>query len=77
MFVRSTPCSSCVCIILLVRDATRLLRVTAIGGDIEVLVFFRSVLVKQILNQKIQVAYIVFLKYVILKEKTLEDIFKD
>ncbi len=57
--------------------ATRLLRVTAILWDIEVLGFFRSVLVKQILNQKIQVAYIVFLKYVILKEKTLEDIFKD
>ena len=57
--------------------ATRLLRITAILWDIEVLGFFRSVLVKQILNQKIQVAYIVFLKYVILKEKTLEDIFKD
>ena len=55
----------------------RLLRITAILWDIEVLGFFRSVLVKQILNQKIQVAYIVFLKYVILKEKTLEDIFKD
>lgn len=55
----------------------RLLFVTVIGGDIEVLGFFISVLVKQILNQKIQLAYIVFLKYVILKEKTLEDIFKD
>ena len=54
-----------------------LLRITAILWNIEVLGFFRSVLVKQILNQKIQVAYIVFLKYVILKEKTLEDIFKD
>ena len=59
------------------RHATRLLCITAILGNIEVLGSFRLVLVKQTLNQKIQVAYIVFLKYVILKEKTLEDIFKD
>ena len=76
MFVRSIPCPSCVCVIKVVRYATRLLRITAIGEDIEVLGFFRTVLVKQILNQKIQLAYMVFLKYVILKEKTLEDIFK-
>ena len=51
--VGSIPCSSRICVMQIVRDATRRLRITTILRNIDVLGSFRLVLVKQILNQKI------------------------